>query len=284
MVRRDEKMVPSPGRDTLRRMRASLGGICLLLITTACSGGEAASPSTVGTPSTTVTTTAPATTTAPRPLAGDTVVVDPGHNGMNWAHPEEIGRLVDIGNGSKACNTTGTSTAAGYTEAEFTWALAQSVVSRLKGLGATVVLTRPDNDGWGPCIDERAEIGNRNNADAVISIHADGGPESGRGFHVIRPAGTVGLTDDIYEASARLATAVHDSYMGTEMPVADYIGTDGYTVRDDLGGLNLSDVPAVFLETGNMRNSDDAALLTDPAFRDAAADAIVSALVRFLTG
>ncbi len=274
-------------------MRASLGGTCLLLIATACSGGGAAPPSTVGTPSTTVTTTVPVTTlstlpatttTTSRPLLGNTVVIDPGHNGMNWAHPEEIGRLVDIGNGSKACNTTGTSTAAGYTEAEFTWALAQVVVTRLEDLGATVVLTRQDNDGWGPCIDERAAIGNRNNADAVISIHADGGPESGRGFHVIRPAGTVGLTDDIYEASARLATAVHDSYMGTGMPVADYIGADGYTVRDDLGGLNLSDVPAVFLETGNMRNTDDAALLTDPAFRDTAADAIVSALVQFLTG
>ncbi|MGB8362559.1 MAG: N-acetylmuramoyl-L-alanine amidase [Acidimicrobiia bacterium] len=273
-------------------MRASLSGICLLLIATACSGGTAAPPTTVGTPSTTETTTGPTTTsstiptttTVPRPLLGNTVVIDPGHNGMNWAHPQEIGRLVDIGNGSKACNTTGTSTSVGYTEAEFTWTLAQLVVARLEDLGATVVLTRQDNDGWGPCIDERAAIGNRNNADAVISIHADGGPESGRGFHVIRPADTVGLTDDIYEASARLAAAVHDLYMETGMPVADYIGAEGYTARDDLGGLNLSDVPAVFLETGNMRNAEDAALLTDPRFRDAAAAAITSALVRFLVG
>jgi len=273
-------------------MRASLSGICLLLIVTACSGGAAAPSTTVGSPPTTVTTTGPATTsstvpattTVPRPLLGNTVVIDPGHNGMNWAHPEEIGRLVDIGNGSKACNTTGTSTSAGYTEAEFTWALAQLVVARLEDLGATVVLTRQDNDGWGPCIDERAAVGNRSNADAVISIHADGGPESGRGFHVIRPADTVGLTDDIYEASAHLAVAVHDSYMETGMPVADYIGADGYTERDDLGGLNLSDVPAVFLETGNMRNDEDAALLADPGFRDTAAAAISSALVRFLAG
>jgi N-acetylmuramoyl-L-alanine amidase len=279
-------------------MRASLSGICLLLIVTACSGGTVALPTTVGSPSTTVTTTMTttvttigptttsstvlATTTVPRPLLGNTVVIDPGHNGMNWAHPEEIGRLVYIGNGSKACNTTGTSTSAGYTEAEFTWALAQLVMARLEDLGATVVLTRQDDDGWGPCIDERAAIGNRNNADAVISIHADGGPESGRGFHVIRPADTVGLTDDIYEASALLAVAVHDSYMETGMPVADYIGADGYTERDDLGGLNLSDVPAVFLETGNMRNDEDAVLLADPGFRDTAAAAISAALVRFL--
>src|SRR5207253_8694044 len=38
-------------------------------------------------------------------LAGRTVVIDPGHNGQNWAHTAEINRLVDIGNGTKACDT-----------------------------------------------------------------------------------------------------------------------------------------------------------------------------------
>ena len=52
--------------------------------------------------------------------------------------------------------------------------------------------------------------------------------------------------------------------LATGRRVADYIGQDGFSVRDDLGGLNLSDVPAVFLEAGNMRNPADAALLTDP--------------------
>src|SRR4051812_13395343 len=49
---------------------------------------------------------APATTTsgrapapAARPLAGRTVVIDPGHNGANGSHPGEINRQVDIGNG-----------------------------------------------------------------------------------------------------------------------------------------------------------------------------------------
>ena len=48
-------------------------------------------------------------------------------------------------------------------------------------------MTRSDNSGWGPCINERAAIGNRADADAAISIHADGGPADGRGFHVIYP-------------------------------------------------------------------------------------------------
>ena len=45
------------------------------------------------------------------------------------------------------------------------------------------------------------------------------------------------------------------------MPRSTYIGKDGIAVRNDLGGLNWSTVPKVFIETGNMRNATDAALL-----------------------
>lgn len=200
---------------------------------------------------------------------------------MNWAHPEEINRQVDIGTGTKACNTTGTSTAGGYPEARFTWEVALLARNRLEQLGATVVLTREDNDGWGPCITERAAIGNRAEAGAVISIHADGGPPDGRGFHVIYPKEVKDLTDDISVDSQRLAAMLHDAYTSIGMPVADYIGVDGYSQRDDLGGLTLSDVPVVFLEAGNMRNPIDADLLTDPAFQDRIAAAIARALVDF---
>ena len=243
--------------------------------------------STVGvtTTSTTMTSTTTPTTTSTTTgalLAGRTVVLDPGHNGMNWAHPEEINRQVDIGTGVKACNTTGTSTEDGYAEPSFTWEVAQRTVPLLEALGATVVLTRSDNDGWGPCITERAAIGNEAGADAVISIHADGGPATGRGFHVIHPAVVNGLTDDIADDSRRLAEALHAAYQTTGMPIADYVAEGGFSVRDDLGGLTLSDVPVVFLEAGNMRNVEDAALLQDAAFQDAIAQAIAEAVVVFM--
>lgn len=243
--------------------------------------------STVGvtTTSTTMTSTTTPTTTSTTTgalLAGRTVVLDPGHNGMNWAHPEEINRQVDIGTGVKACNTTGTSTEDGYAEPSFTWEVAQRTVPLLEALGATVVLTRSDNDGWGPCITERAAIGNEAGADAVISIHADGGPATGRGFHVIHPAVVNGLTDDIADDSRRLAEALHAAYQTTGMPIADYVAEGGFSVRDDLGGLTLSDVPVVFLEAGNMRNVEDAALLQDAAFQEAIAQAIAEAVVVFM--
>lgn len=278
------------------RLRAWLV-LALVLASCGAQGGETTTTrapmhaTTSTTSEVTSTTSAPPTTTPPLPettsttvasLAGRTVVLDPGHNGMNWAHPEEIGRQVDIGNGTKACNTTGTSTEDGYAEASFAWEVATRTRPLLEALGAVVILTRPDNDGWGPCITERAAVGNDAGADAVISIHADGGPRDGRGFHVIYPAVVAGLTDDIAEDSRALAVALHDSYLATGMPIADYVADDGFSERDDLGGLNLSDVPVVFLEAGNMRNHADAAMLGDPGFQENIAEAIVDALKAFL--
>jgi N-acetylmuramoyl-L-alanine amidase len=69
---------------------------------------------------------------------------------------------------------------------------------------------------------------------------------------------------------------------GTGLPYATYLGRQGLDRRSDLGGLNLSDVPKVFVETGNMKNATDAALLEDPQFRRQAARALARGLTRFL--
>ena len=220
------------------------------------------------------------------PLAGRTIVIDPGHNGQNWAHPDEINTPVWIGTQWRACDTTGTATDTGYTESAYNLDVALRLADLLRQAGANVVLTRSDDNGWGPCIDERAAIGNRAHADVGISIHADGGPAAGRGFHVIYPPSIAGYTDDIAADSNRLALDVRASYAaGTSMPYATYIGSgNGLSERSDLGGLNLSDVPKVFIETGNMRNADDVQRLVDGGFRQQAANALVQALSNYLAG
>jgi N-acetylmuramoyl-L-alanine amidase len=248
------------------------------------------------TTTTTTTSTAPApppataapTTAGARPpsgtgnLAGRTITIDPGHNGGNYAHTSEINRPIFIGTQSRACDTTGTATNDGYTEAAYNLDVALRLRDILQAAGANVVMTRTTNDGWGPCIDERAAIGNRAHADAAISIHADGGPAGGRGFHVLAPALIAGYTDDIYSASHTLAVDVRDAFLATGMPTSTYYATDGIAERTDLGGLNLSDVPKVFIETGNMRNSTDVALLESADFRQREAQALAAALDRFL--
>lgn len=254
-------------------------------------------PTTVAPETTAAPPPAPATTAVPSTaaqlppapatggLAGKTILVDPGHNGQNFAHPDEINRPIDIGTQTRACDTTGTATDGGYSESEYNLDVALRLRSILQARGANVVLTRSDNSGWGPCIDERAAIGNRAGATAAVSIHADGGPPEGRGFHVIYPASVPGLTDRIASESERLALAVRAAYAaGTGVPYADYLGSQGLSVRSDLGGLNLSTVPKVFVETGNMRNATDAALLTSADFRQRAAESIAAGLDAYLGG
>ncbi len=219
------------------------------------------------------------------PLRGKVVVIDPGHNGGNGAAPDAINRLVPAGGFMKACDTTGTSTDSGYSEAAFNFDVAMRLAALLRHEGAHVVLTRSSNDGVGPCVNERAAIGNRARADAAISIHADGYLPSGQGFHVIEPALVAGYNDAIVAPSARLGGILRDEMAtGSGLVPSTYLGHDGIDVRGDLGGLNLSTVPKVFLESGNMRNPHDAGLQTDPAWRERLARVIAAALTLYLTG
>lgn len=220
------------------------------------------------------------------PLAGKVVVLDAGHNGANWAYPGQINRLVWIGNTWKQCDTTGTATNAGYPEHAFTFDVVNRIATRLSALGARVVLTRTNDTGWGPCISDRAGVGNAQHADLAIAVHGDGASGYVRGFHVIRPASLPGLTDKIYARSVWLAWVLRTTYaQDTGMPPASYVGDgSGIVERSDLGGLNLSRVPKVFIECGNMRNATDAALMSSIAGRDRIAYAISEGARQYLEG
>jgi len=68
------------------------------------------------------------------------------------------------------------------------------------------------------------------------------------------------------------------------MLVSDYYGHNGYITRNDLAGLNLTTMPKVLVECGNMRNAADAALLARPAVQRSIAAALTAAIIRFLAG
>jgi N-acetylmuramoyl-L-alanine amidase len=223
---------------------------------------------------------------ASRPLAGRTVVVDPGHQLGNHNFPGRINRLVPAGGFEKPCNTTGTATDGGYPEATFTWQVSRLLRQRLERLGATVRLTRHSNrqDRWGPCVDVRGRAGNRLPADLKISIHGDGSYAAGaHGFHVIAPTDRRPWTHDIFRSSRRLAVDTRASLRAVGLRVANYIaGGDGLDFRSDLGTLNLSDVPTVMVELGNMRNAGDAHRMTSKAGRATYSRGLAHAVRRFL--
>jgi N-acetylmuramoyl-L-alanine amidase len=216
------------------------------------------------------------------PLDGKIVTVDPGHNGGNFRDPSYIDRIIFNGREPEACDTTGTETDAGYTEAQFTWNVARDLTADLRAEGATVVLTRTSNTGVGPCVTERAAIGNKAHSNAAVSIHGDGGPPGGRGFTILEPVAD-GPNNAIIAPSRILGADLRQAFeTGTGEPVSDYYGVDGIEPRDDLGGTNLSTVPKVFVECANMRNATDAALVTNPAWQARAAAAIAAGLTTFL--
>ena len=227
----------------------------------------------------------PVTSAGPRtqPLAGQVIALDPGHNGANWSHPAIINRLVNVLTEWKACDTAGAQTDAGYPEHAFTFDVARRLARLLRAEGATVVLTRHNDHGVGPCVTRRAAIGNRAHADAAISIHADGGPppEPVRGDLPgpdRRGAGRPG------HRAVRQARRGHQERLppdrqGTLLRLRRHARTR----RAHRPGRTEPLYRAQGLHrVGNMRNAADAARLTSPRFRERIAVALAAGFTAFL--
>ncbi len=220
------------------------------------------------------------------PLVGETVAVDPGHDGGNAAASGSIGRPIDGGNFTESCDTVGTETGAGFSEHAFNFDVGTRLAALLTAAGATVVMTRTTDAGVGPCVNVRAAIGNAARADAAISVHADGGPPGGRGFDVIEPMPVVSPISNntgIIAGSGQLGAAVRSRFASdTGEPASDYSGSNGIDHRSDLGGLNLTTVPKVLIECANMQNQVDAGLTESGSWRQQAAQGLADGISTFL--
>ncbi len=222
--------------------------------------------------------------TSPGPLAGKVVAIDPGHNGGNFTDPNHINSIIWNGRADETCDTTGTETNAGYTEARFNFNVAEYLTADLRSEGATVVITHSSNTGVGPCVTRRAQIGNDAHANVAVSIHADGGPADGYGFAILEPVAD-GPNDTVVGTSDKFALDLRTAFaQATGEAISNYDGTHGLQPRDDLGGLNLTKVPKVLIECANMRNSADAAKLVAPKWQAEAAAGIASGIRTFLLG
>ena len=223
----------------------------------------------------------------PAPLAGETIVVDPGHQLGNSRFPARMNRSVDAHGLWKACNTTGTASDSGYPEATFTFRVAERVRDRLRQLGATVVMTRATNGPkhFGPCVDVRGKIGDKgfrgrtHDADLKLSIHGDGSAAGNHGFHVI-----VATKKPRRAASTAYAKDVRGALQKAGFQRSSYIGGGtALSFRGDLGTLNWSRMPAVMVELGNMRNPGDARRMTSPAGQQRYATALVRGIRAYLS-
>ncbi|PMB99456.1 N-acetylmuramoyl-L-alanine amidase [Brevibacterium luteolum] len=256
------------------------------ILLTGCGSDPASAPETPATSAPVTTPVAgetvgsgsPSPSATPEVLDGLTIALDPGHNGKNSRNPSEINRKVPDGRGgTKACNTTGTATAGDYPEHAFTFDVAERAKQLLEDAGAEVVMSRSDDDGVGPCVDERGQFAGEADADALVSIHANGTEDtSAKGFHVIVADDAV--HDGVGEPSRAIAEQMVTSFEDAEFAPNPAYGKDGIVARTDIAGLNHAEVPAVMIECGEMRNRDEAKLMESEDGRQRYAEAIVTGL------
>lgn len=187
------------------------------------------------------------------PLAGRTVVVDPGHGGRD---PGAVGY-------------------AGTYEKDVTLAIALMVAGMLEKAGATVVMTRHEDTTVE--LAARSALANAVGADAFVSIHADavGFGRIASGTSTFYFPENDGATDS--SLNRRYAEAVHAEVLRM-LGLRDR-GVHQrafHVVRDTM-------MPAALVEVGFIDNPDEEKLLVDPDFQARAAAGIVQGIVRFFS-
>ncbi|MCF8590171.1 N-acetylmuramoyl-L-alanine amidase [Gordonia liuliyuniae] len=239
---------------------------------------------------------APSADAAPSPragkaLAGKTIFLDPGHQGSAAGH--DLGKQVPDGRGGKKdCQTTGATAVSGKAEHAINWEVSQLVKAALEGKGARVVLSRKDDTGWGGCVDERAEAASRSGAAVAVSLHADStstAADTGKkGFHLIVP--TLPLPDKAADTAQagegrKASNSMRDAMVKAGFAPAGYAGAvDGIQTRSDIAGVNLTRVPAVFLEMGNLSNPAEAKSLSSAQGAAKYAVAITDGITSYVEG
>lgn len=178
-------------------------------------------------------------------LKGKTVVLDPGHGG------------VDIG----------TTSITGTHEKDLTFATAKAVEQKLKNAGVNVIMTR-DNDTY-ISLKQRSDLSNRLHADAFISFH----------YNWASDPSVSGLTDFYYNQSRdqSLASNVLNGVVNTT-------GLKNMGTRfDDLYVLRNNTQPSVLIELGFLSNQKDDATAENTEYNNEVAQGVYTGLLNYFS-
>ena len=180
-------------------------------------------------------------------LPGKVVVVDPGHGGHDRG-----------------------ATGHGLEEAAIVEDLAARLEGRLSAVGVRTLLTRGVDSC--PTDAERAAFANDAGADLVLSLHVDRAdsprPHGVASYHFGAGRGTTSTVGE------QLASLVQREVVAR----TDLLDCRVHEKTWEL--LRLTRMPAVRLEVGHLSSPGDAARLSDPAFRDTVAEAVLVAVQR----
>jgi N-acetylmuramoyl-L-alanine amidase len=191
-------------------------------------------------------------------VADKLVVLDPGHGGLDPG--------ADTG--------TGTDGSGGLSEAAVVGDLAARVEGRLAAIGVQVLLTRSPGTESAPDEAERALFANETGADLVVSLHL-----GSAGSHAPAGCATFFYGDPLGATASALGRRLADMVQDEIIVRTDLADCRTHPKTWDL--LRLTRMPAVRVECGYLSSPRDARRLADPAFRDALAEGISAAVVRF---
>lgn len=214
------------------------------------------------------------------------LVIDPGHGGPN------IGAVGPTGLVEKEVNLDIARRTRDLLEAPHTvdWTTGEILDGSTIPAARRVWLTRQEGPSGADIeagLTFRTTIADSLDAHALVSIHnnaAPDGPYDGPGSEVYH-----GIDDP--ESKRLSGLLVEEMRHGFSAFEADWVGDEdaGAKIRiredgtDVYGIIRESDVPAVIAEGAFISNETEEALLATPEFRQAYADAVYRALVRFVT-
>ena len=195
-----------------------------------------------------------------------TIVIDPGHSSTGTSGNEPVSPNSSTTKLKDGLGATGSYT--NIPEHKTNMSVALLVKKELTSKGYNVILTKQDVAESKSNI-ERAEVGNKNNAELVVRIHADSAENSsisGASMHV--PANNE-YTSSFYKISKSYGTKILNTYV-------DEIGIKnrGVIERNDLTGFNWSKVPVVLIEMGFLSNKEDDNFVSNTANHPKIAKAI----------
>lgn len=202
------------------------------------------------------------------------VVVDPGHSSNGNREQERNSPDSDL---MKIKDPGG---AQGVVSRTPEYVVAMSVSLKLKAKleqnGIKVIMTKTQ-DSESPGNIDRAEVGNKNNADLAIRIHCDSADsKSAKGASMLVPA-PVGYAKDVSEVSKKYGQIILNDLVATAG-----MNNRGTVERSDLTGFNWSKVPVVLVEMGFMSNPEEDTLLNSEEYQNKLAEGLSKGILNAL--
>ena len=171
------------------------------------------------------------------------IVIDPGHGG------DDPGAVVTFSEKH---------------EADHTLTTALLLKKELEDLGATVILTRDSDKSVS--LENRAQLSNREQANAFISLHFDSGPNP-------NASGTTGY---YFAATSENLAQTVNKYIARNLTVK----SQGTKFQNFLV-LRENKQPSILLELGYLNNPDDNKLIESTEYQENIAKSIASALKEY---